>query len=196
MADFQVSFNTFGEYMVDMEELEDALLRGGLAEVISIEVIMPGDDSVEVYMRTDNLYIIGFNTNVGQYAYNGFGGDLNGAQELNCNGSHGALQTFNRNFNWTLLPQIPAILKNYAGGGENGLLASLSFLVVGISEALRYTEIRERIVQVINNENSYDPTDHHAEITSWQHNSLNNARAVRLLHPDVRGAGNKFGGYG
>jgi hypothetical protein len=65
-------------------------------------------------------------------------------------GAHGALGTWGYTFRWEDIPQVFTNWSSSTGPHHPALRRYLSFLVVAISEALRYTVIREGIVDVIN----------------------------------------------
>lgn len=184
MPDFTVSFDSVQRYLYGLGNLGPEFYRA--PRTISIELTY-GGESVEVFMDTGSIYILGFRGQGGQvYCFNDAIGALGGAQPLAISGSHADLGTAGHTFNWAAISGYLRALRGY-NGGALGIRTELSFVVVAVSEAVRFLPVKRGIMAMLENYGLYVPhSDLNAFMRQWQHLSQIGARGVVLPHKDFR----------
>jgi Ribosome inactivating protein len=132
--------------------LKDRLQREGRAVRSEVfPVVTPTGRQLRILLQLDDLYLAGFA--VGDKAFYRFRGlkrwDGPPAVELPIEGDHRALKTAERSISLDLLRKIDR-LADYRGAGLSGdQEAALCMLVVVVSEALRFTSVRQKVTGLL-----------------------------------------------
>lgn len=158
MIDLQLDLSTQTAYLSSLtlirQRIELGRAAGDLATVQRIRVRLLSDKAVELFMRSADLYLIGFRGAAKVYALKDDKTDcksqIEGSGRLNTGetvqpiglyGDHGSLGTFSRPFAMADLELCHA-LSDYTGGGYETIKRPISLLVCMLAEGSRFLEVQ------------------------------------------------------
>ncbi|MEO1492229.1 MAG: ribosome-inactivating family protein [Pseudomonadota bacterium] len=197
MTNFSVSYaQSQNSYHADILKLRDHLqpLRGGMVQV-DLEAYDQAD-IVSIMLDAKNIYVLAFKTGSGTwYCFADATNTLPEWKRLRVGGTHGNLETTSPET--IILPadryKITEALHTYsdAPGTGDSVTAALRFVVVSISEAIRFYPIHDAITGLLSTDGAAPPIykpqpDFERYMRNWEKLSHDTGHAdhgaVALLH--------------